>query len=370
MNLKKFCENLFKEDGFVLIDANSKKYIIGKPLKQNPIRTTNSSTVIRVFHKAHGMHGANNNVTLAGFGASTNYNGITGNQINGTYTTISNVTLDSYDVTTSGTATSTGDAGGSGITATQNRLFDTAVISLQTMEVPGTNIVTDIRTTGGRSIHGAETEFSLQGTSARVAIVPNDNIYFTSPRLVASQINETNEMSGSKSLFVRSVMTTTNTKLTPVIDLSRASIFTVQNRLNTPTNGNTPDFIAETNPTGGSSSAQYVTRPITLENASTAFDVRLTANVRSSSEIEVYFRATSSEITADINDLAFTPFNTAGEEDVTVAPAEDDTTFKEYKYTATGLAAFTAYQIKVVMKGSISSYPPRIRDLRGIALAV
>tara|TARA_E500000178_G_C16944511_1_gene718109 strand:- start:908 stop:1405 length:498 start_codon:yes stop_codon:yes gene_type:complete len=165
-------------------------------------------------------------------------------------------------------------------------------------------------------------------------------------------------------------MTTTNTKLTPVIDLSRASIFTVQNRLNTPTNGNTPDFIAETNPTGGSSSAQYVTRPITLENASTAFDVRLTANVRSSSEIEVYFRATSSEITADINDLAFTPFNTAGEEDVTVAPAEDDTTFKEYKYTATGLAAFTAYQIKVVMKGSISSYPPRIRDLRGIALAV
>ena len=38
MNLKKFCENLIKEDGFVLIDANSKEYIIGKPLKQNPIK--------------------------------------------------------------------------------------------------------------------------------------------------------------------------------------------------------------------------------------------------------------------------------------------------------------------------------------------
>ena len=38
MNLKKFCENLFKEDGFVLIDANSKEYVIGKPLKQNPIK--------------------------------------------------------------------------------------------------------------------------------------------------------------------------------------------------------------------------------------------------------------------------------------------------------------------------------------------
>ena len=48
----------------------------------------------------------------------------------------------------------------------------------------------------------------------------------------------------------------------------------------------------------------------------------------------------------------------------------NDTTFNEYKYTVTGIAGFTAFQIKIVMKGSISSYPPRIRDLRGIALAV
>ncbi len=38
MNLTRFCENLFKEDGFVLIDANFKEYIIGKPKKQNPIK--------------------------------------------------------------------------------------------------------------------------------------------------------------------------------------------------------------------------------------------------------------------------------------------------------------------------------------------
>jgi len=203
--------------------------------------------------------------------------------------------------------------------------------------------------------------------------VPNDNIYFTSPRMVASDVNATTEMASTnngKSLFVNMIMSTTNTRLTPVIDLSRTSMFTIQNRLNTPTSGNTPDFVAETNPTGGSSNAVYVTRPITLENASTALDVRLTANVRSSSEVEVYYRITSSEITDDIKNLAFIPFNTAGEEDVTVSPAENDETFNEYKYSATGLADFTAFQIKIVMKGSISSYPPRIRDMRGIALAV
>ena len=38
MKLTKFLKNLFKEDGFVLIDANFKEYIIGKPKKQNPIK--------------------------------------------------------------------------------------------------------------------------------------------------------------------------------------------------------------------------------------------------------------------------------------------------------------------------------------------
>jgi len=241
------------------------------------------------------------------------------------------------------------------------------------MEVPGTTITSNIRTTSGRSIHGSETEFALQGTSARVSVVANDNIYFTAPKMIVSSVNATNEMSSTyngKSLFVNVNLSTTNTKLTPVVDLSRVSMFTIQNRLNTPTSGNTPDFVAETNPTGGSNAATYVTRPITLENASTALDVRLTSNVRSSSEVEVYYRITSSEITDDINNLSFVPFNTAGEEDVTVTPAEDDITFKEYKYTATGLSDFTAFQIKIVMKGSISAYPPRIRDMRGIALAV
>ena len=38
MNLIKFCNDLFKEDGFVLIDANLKEYVIGKPKKQIPIK--------------------------------------------------------------------------------------------------------------------------------------------------------------------------------------------------------------------------------------------------------------------------------------------------------------------------------------------
>ena len=37
-SLKKFCKNLIKVDGFILVDANSNEYIIGKPEKDIPIK--------------------------------------------------------------------------------------------------------------------------------------------------------------------------------------------------------------------------------------------------------------------------------------------------------------------------------------------
>ena len=37
MSLVSFLNNLFKDDGFELIDSNSKKYVIGKPIKEKPI---------------------------------------------------------------------------------------------------------------------------------------------------------------------------------------------------------------------------------------------------------------------------------------------------------------------------------------------
>ena len=70
-------------------------------------------------------------------------------------------------------------------------------------------------------------------------------------------------------------------------------------------------------------SAIYCTRPIVLENNSTALEVRLTSYVRSSSEVEVYFRTTSSEEVRDVKDLNWTPFNSE------VEKIQDSYTFVE-----------------------------------------
>jgi hypothetical protein len=350
-----------------------------KTLKNNPIRTSADSTpILRVSHPNHGMHGTSNNVTIAGVPTGGALNGISADQINGTYTQISNVTLDSYDInpthntTFTGTIvnpTQSGDIGSNAVTATQNRSYDVLNLSIQTMTVAGTNLSYSMRPTTGKSISGGESEFQLTSSASSENVIAGDNIYFTAPQMVASSINETNEMGGSKSLFVNCTMQTSNTKLSPVIDLQRCSAFAIQNRLNKPQSGDV-DYIPDTENVGTSSAASYLTKPVVLENLSTAIDVRLTSNIRSTSSVEVYYRTTSSEEARNINDLSWIPFNTTGTSDSTVTPSEDNETFKEYKYSVTGVNEFTAFQIKICMKGTNSAYPPIIRDMRGIALAV
>ena len=351
-----------------------------RTLKNNPLRTTNSSSVIRVFHPNHGMNGTNNSVTIAGIPSGT-YNGIntTTDPINGTYTSISNVTLDSYDITLgSGTATATGDIGGATVTATQNRTFDVLNLGgIQTMNVPGTTIDYFVRTSTGKSIHGSETQFTLTSAANKLAVVNNDNLFFTSPQMVASEINESGDTvlgvaakGVGKSFYTILEMTTANTKLSPVLDTQRMSAFTISNRLNSPTSSNTPDYLADTNNLGTSSAAVYCTKPVILENNSKALDIRLTANIRATSEVEMYFRVSGPDEERQLDDISWTPFNTDGSPDVSITPAEDDSTFREYKYSATDIHDFTSFQLKIVMKGTNSSYPPVLRDMRGIALAI
>ena len=346
------------------------KELTAKTLEQNPIRTTNTSGVIRVFHKNHNLHDTNSCVTIAGVPSGT-HNGIAHTDINGTYTSISNITLDSYDITTSGTATSTGDIGGTAVTATQNRQFDVLNLGgLQTLAVPGTSIVPFVRTTTSKSVHGSQTPYSLTTESNRQSVTLADDIYFTQPQAVMSQPNETTRMSGAKSFYVVLELSTTNTKLSPIIDLARNSVFCIANRLNSPTSSNTPSYVSETNASDTSNASKYITKPVVLVNNSTALDIRLTQAVRDSSEVEVYYRTTSADEVRNISDINWTAFNGDGSSDKTVTKSETDDDFREYQYSASNVNTFTAFQIKIVLKGTNSSYPPIVRDMRGIALAI
>ena len=101
-------------------------------------------------------------------------------------------------------------------------------------------------------------------------------------------------MSGSKSLALAiSIKTQTgDDNISPIIDTSRLSCHLIRNQIIcNPTSGTTPDFVAETAKRGGSGPAKYITRPVILANESTALDVRLSAYIPGTSEVEVFYRA-------------------------------------------------------------------------------
>ena len=201
-------------------------------------------------------------------------------------------------------------------------------------------------------------------------IVINDDLYMTAPGMIASSINETNEMAGSKSFVMTLEMHTYMQNVSPVIDLKRLSAILVQNRLNNPASGTTPDFVAETANTGGSTAAKYITRPVQLSNSSTALDIRISANVRSTSGVKMFYRVSSAEDARLLGNVAWIPFNSDGTPDSAVTASETDIDFKDHQYSASSIPAFAVFQLKTVLTGSNSSYPPLIKDMRGIALAV
>ena len=411
-----------------------------KTLTTNPLTTFNGTGVIRVNHPNHGMLSTSDNVTIANVASGT-YNNISNSDINGTYTSISNISFDSYDITTSGTANATSEVGGTNITATQNRAYDVLKLQVGHIVHPETTLTSSIRTTTGKSLHGTETPFSLASSDNARTVNLLTNIYFTEPKLIASSINQTNEMAATtnfKSLLLNCTMTSTSDKVSPVIDVKRLTAFTIQNRVanpsvsststitgdgsttaitlsSTPTsahlmqvkkNGkilepiddftvssttltlatapaandkvvakitNVINFKDDTESEGGSSSATYLTRPIVLANPSSALEVRVDASVFTSSTIEAYFRTTGGEEFRKITDIGFTAFNTTGAPDESVPPADGDVNdeiFKEHKFSVSGLPEFSSFQIKLVFKGTIASYPVRVKDFRAIAMAV
>ena len=328
-------------------------------------------TTLRVNHRNHGMHSTDNNVIISGVPSGT-YNGVASSNINGTYEAIGDIKLDSYTIVAQNSdfATAAGDVGGTVVQATRNIQYDVIHPVVGQINPPGTSITTNLRVTGGRTLEQSEAQFSLQATSKQKAVEPNGDYYLTTAAQVCSQINETNEMSGGKSLALTLTMTSPADHLSPVIDTKRLSATVITNRINNPISGITPDFKEETTRSGGSASAKYITRPVVLENESSSLDVRLSAHVPSTAAVKMYYRLSNADDARNMDDLSWRAFNSDGTPDKAVDPSDDGTTFKELGFSFTGSEPFTAFALKIVLTGTSSCYPPRVKDMRGIALAV
>ena len=299
--------------------------------------------------------------------------GIPLTEINKTHVALGDIQIDSYTLSTTATADGSITGGGASVTATENALIDTMQTLVPVIEHPNTSISAKSRSTTGTSPSGAQQSFVKQTLSQADQIPITDNYYFEEPRIICSQVNETNELSGNKSFELIFTMTSSVENLSPIIDLDRKTIVTVANRLDNIDASSDVYPIAEfnspTEPEGDSGEVVYITRKAQLKTPATSLKCFVDAVKFDSAEIQLMYKILRSDDSSDFNEIGWTYFNTAGSPDSTVNSSVDFDDFIEREYSANNLPEFISFAIKIRMQGTNCAEPPRMKDLRAIALA-
>jgi hypothetical protein len=191
-------------------------------LDRNPFKTTIGTSKVRVFHRNHGMV-AGASVIISNVASGT-YNGIVTTEttgLNGTFV-ISNVEPDAYVITATN-ATATGFVGGDNIVVTEDVGMDAVQLTTTAQTFSDTELSYGILTT----------DTTYMPSTDETSIIPNETLYFSESKLIASAINETQQsnLDGEKSLKVVARMKTSNDALSPIIDTTRLSVTCIKNRI-------------------------------------------------------------------------------------------------------------------------------------------
>ena len=282
--------------------------------------------------------------------------------------------------------------GGSNVKATENIIYSAIVPRYMTITPSGatgeTKIDASIRTVSGNSIDGSENSFNDQGYQSVQLNTYND---LNKVSIVASKINENEylpDLPRNKSFTTVLNLGTNNENISPMIYLSGSNTEFISHRLNNPigidkySSDNRVNSIVD-----DPHSAVYYSNMVRLSKPASSLKILVSASRPASSDIRVLYlleRLDSSEVDQEFElfpgysnlidndedgfgDVVIDPSNNDGTSDSFVGPNENNQFF-EYQYTADNLDLFTGYSIKIVMSGTDQAKPPRIRELRSIAV--
>ena len=300
--------------------------------------------------------------------------------INATFTAMQHIGIDTfcvtpdisaYDFKTGYTSTSSTVGGGEVATATRDYYFDTLHTMIPSVATQGTKISAAVKTTPMYSPEGfiSGTVYTQNASSQTITL--NDNSWLSAPSIVASAINEANEMSNAKSFDCSLQLYSSNPNVSPVVDISSIGCLGIANRINNinsssdvPT-GTT--YIPSTSPDGDNNAMTYITRKVSLKTP--AQGLRVTADFfrPPTTDLKVLYKVLNNDDETPFDDLGWRYFNTNGAPDVSTEA--DARNFKEYEFTADDLNEFSAFSIKIVGQGTNTCAVPMVSALRCIAIA-
>lgn len=278
--------------------------------------------------------------------------------------------------------------GDPGTVITNNIQFESITPNISYI-IPGkTNIRARVRTFTGTSVSGNEKSFVDKGFNA---IPLDETYYFDSPRLICSDVNESEfitESPGGKSFTMEFLMNTTDSRVSPVIDLIKVSTILTSNLINSPVGINENSDYANDDSIRSlyddKHEAIYISKPVRLKIPGNSIKVLLSASHTDMNDVRVLykiFREDNSEISQNyelfpgysnyqVDGQGIKRINNKSLNDGSADSKiqfSSDTSFKDYEYTVDDLPDFNAFSIKIVMASENQANPPIIKQLRAIA---
>lgn len=194
-------------------------------------------------------------------------------------------------------ARDTGRFGSTEARASRNILYTTIHPNNTSVLLPGTDIQYRVIAVTGKSPSGTEAAFISDSTAQPITI--NDNNYYSAQRMLLSAENEAQKNAGQKSFVMQAIMTSNNSRVSPVIDMSRTSCIFVQNRIDDPVslkniNSNyrgagfdgSALFVSEYEPRGGVTASKYITKNLSFANNSKSLRIQMAVNIPTAARTE------------------------------------------------------------------------------------
>ena len=214
--------------GYELLDAN--------PFETNASANTNSTSklfknnnsIVKVTHRDHGFEDSGKSYVFYKNALETG--GITQSILNSTLFEVTNSGIDTYNITSSSQAAGNAIGGGDVVYASYNRKYETLYPQIHYLTFTGTKLETSVKTTDVVPVDSTTTNFTSYSTSDYEKTFLNEPHYFTNQKFVASKINETLN-SLTESLTYKMSLSSTKSYLSPIIDLSSATVKTSSNRI-------------------------------------------------------------------------------------------------------------------------------------------
>ena len=283
---------------------------------------------------------------------------------------------------------STIQTGSRGTVITNNIQYESITPQIANIIPTKTDITPRIRTFTGTSVGGNEKSFADSGFED---ISLHETTYFTTPRLICSDINEQKfitESPGNRSLTMEFLMQSSDSRVSPVIDIIRTSVITTSNLINNPIGIQTASLYADDDSSrslyNDKHNTVYISKPVRLKLPANSIKVLLSASRNDTNDIRVLYQLFRDDAPEVSQNFEFFPgysnykVDGFGIKRVVDSSRNDGSSdslikeitnrsFKDYEYSVDDLPDFNAFAIKIVMAGTNQATPPIISSLRAIA---